>query len=149
MKIRALLLFTIMIFGTYVMFQSYQDYEEKEFSELLDNMNSPFSSLVFTKPATSESMPKTWIVSEDIEVENLLSFLENYHVRKLTPEEIVQYDEIDQFSISLQDESDNVISILLTEDLIVQNSVYYEIVDGPLNTEWLVQFFVSNQHKSN
>ena len=149
MKIRALLLITIMISGIYVMLQSYEDYNEKEFTELIDSTNTRFSSLVFTKPSTIGSTSKTWTVVEESEIENLLSFLQNYHVRKLKPEEIDPYDEIDQFSINLQDENGNVISLILNEDVIIQNSMlYYEIVDGPLNVDWLVQFFVSNQKKS-
>ena len=75
-----------------------------------------------------------------------LYFLQNYHVRKLTPEEIDPFDDIEQFSISLQDENGNTLSIIVTKNLIIQNSLlYYEIVDGPLNLDWLLQFFISNQ----
>lgn len=147
MRIRALLLIAIMIGGMYAMMQSVHEYDEKKFTELLDSINTPISTLTFTKPPTFGSTPNSWVIDEDSEIENLLSFLQNYHVRKLKPEEIDPFDEIDQFSLSLRDEDGNTLSIIITEDLIIQNSLlYYEIVDGPLNVDWLVQFFVSNQN---
>lgn len=146
MKIRAFLLIALMIGGSYVMLQSPHDFEEKEFTEILTPMDAHFSSLLFTKPAMAGSDSKSWIVDEPSEIESLLYFLQNYHVRKLAPEEINLLDEVEQFSISLQDENGNTLSIIVTEDLIIQNSIlYYEIVDGPLNVDWLVQFFISNQ----
>lgn len=146
MKIRALLLIALMIGGAYVMLQSNKDFEEKEFTEILAPVNAHFSSLTFTKPAMAGSDPKSWIVDEPSEIESLLYFLQNYHVRKLAPEEINLLDKVDQFSVSLQDENGNTLSIIVNEDLIIQNSLlYYEIVDGPLNVDWLVQFFINNQ----
>jgi hypothetical protein len=88
MKIRAVLLIALMIGGAYAMLQSYQDYGEKEFIEILAPKDAHFSSLIFTKPAMAGSEPKSWIVDEPSEIESLLYFLQNYHVRKLAPEEI-------------------------------------------------------------
>ena len=146
MKFRAFLLIALMIGGTYAMLQSYQEFEQKNFNEILAPMNAHFSSLIFTKPSLADSQAHSWVVDEPSEIESLLYFLQNYNVRKLTPEEIDPFDNIEQFSVSLQDENGNTLSIIVTEDLIIQNSVlYYEIVDGPLNVDWLVQFFISNQ----
>lgn len=146
MKIRALLLIILMIGGTFAMIQSIQDYEEKEFTDLLSSMNAPFNSLIFSKPSDDGPGNETWVVDEVEEIETFLSFLQNYHVRKLTPEEINPHDDVNHFSISLQDDNGSVISIMISEDLIIRNSsLYYEVVDGPLDIDWLVQFFISNQ----
>lgn len=146
MKIRALLLIALMIGGTYVMVQSIQEYEEQGFTNLLHAMDAPFNSLIFSKPEADGEGTDTWVVDEAEEIETFLNFLQNYHVRKLKPEEINPHDDVNHFSISLQDENGNIISIMLSEDLIIQNSLlYYEVVDGPLDIDWLVQFFISNQ----
>ena len=88
----------------------------------------------------------TWNVSNETEIESLLEFLQDYHVRQLRPTEIGQVDVFEQFSISLKDENDNSISIIVNSNLVIQNgSHYYEIVDGPLDVDWLVTFFVNNQ----
>lgn len=146
MKIRALLLIVLMISGSYMMMQSIQGYEETEFTDLLSSMNAPFNSLIFTKPSTDGPGTDTWVVDEVEEIETFLSFLQNYHVRKLKPEEINPLDDVNHFSISLQDENGSTISIMISEDLIIRNSsLSYEIVDGPLDVDWLVQFFINNQ----
>lgn len=146
MKMRALLLIVLMIAGTYGMIQAIQDYKEKEFVELLSAMEAPFNSLTFTKPSSTGPGTETWTVDEANEIENFLNFIQNYHVRKLKTEEINPHDDVNHFSISLQDDNGNTISIMVSEDLIIQNSLlYYEIVDGPLDIDWLVQFFLNNQ----
>lgn len=146
MKLRAFLLIAILIGGSYAMMQSFRDYNEKPFTDLLSTMNPPFDSLLFTKPATSGNASETWHIDDYSEISNLLDFLQDYHVRKLKPEEINTNDETMQFSIQLQDEDGNTLSILINENLIIQNSLlYYEIVDGPLDAKWLVHFFISNQ----
>ena len=146
MKIRALLLLILMIGGTFAMIQSIQDYQEQEFTDLLSSMNAPFNSLVFSKPSDDGNGTETWVVDEAEEIETFLNFLQNYHVRKLKPEEINPHDNVNHFSISLKDENGSIISIMLSEDLIIRNSLlYYEVVDGPLDIDWLVQFFISNQ----
>lgn len=143
MKIRAFLLVALMIGGAYMMVQTY-DQDELAFSEILNAMNAPFNSLTFTKP--SDTGTESWVVDEQAEIESLLSFLQNYHVRKLKPEEINVYDDVNHFSIRLQDDNGRELSIMLSEDLIIQDSLlYYEVVDGPLDVEWLLSFFISNQ----
>ena len=146
MKMRAFLLIAILIGGTYVMIQSFNDYNEKEFTDLLSTMNSPFTTLLFTKPATSGNATESWHIDDSTEIDSLLDFLQDYHVRKLKPEEINTTDETEQFSIQLQDNNGDSLRIIVNENLIIQNSLlYYEIVDGPLDVYWLVQFFISNQ----
>lgn len=143
LKIRAFLLIALMIGGAYMMLEAYQQ-EEKPFTEILYAMNAPFNSLTFTKPTGDGT--ESWVVDEQAEIEALLNFLQNYHVRKLKPEEINVYDDVNQFSIRLEDENGRELSIMLSEDLIIQDSLlYYEVVDGPLDAEWLLSFFISNQ----
>ncbi len=129
-----------------MMMLSFHEYDEKQFTELFSTMNSTSTTLLFTKPATEGNSIETWHVDEHSKIDSLLDFLQDYHVRKLKPEEINMNDETKQFSIQLQDEDGNTLSILVNENLIIQNSsLYYEIVDGPLDVKWLVHFFISNQ----
>jgi hypothetical protein len=146
MKMRAFLLIAILIGGSCMMIRSFNDYAEKEFTDLLSTMNPSVTTLLFTKPPTTGNAIETWHVDDSTEIDSLLEFLQDYHVRKLKPEEINTNDETHQFSIQLHDEKGNTLSILVNENLIIQNSLlYYEIVDGPLDVKWLVHFFISNQ----
>jgi len=143
---RALLLIAILIGGTYMMLQSIDDDKEKYFFELLDPQTT-FDTLIFNKPPIFGTDPRTWIIEDEEQIQSLLHFLEQYHFRQLSPKEIVLDDEIERFSIILQSEKGHSINIIVTEDIIILNSeLHYEIVDGPMNVDWLVNFFVSNQH---
>ena len=146
MKMRAFLLIAILIGGSYMMIQSHNDYSEKEFTELLGTMDASFTTLLFSKPSISGDTIEKWHVNDDSEIDNLLDFLQDYHVRKLKPEEINTNVEFQQLSIQLQDDNGNSLMIIVNENLIIQNStLYYEIIDGPLDLDWIVQFFINNQ----
>lgn len=146
MKMRAILLAALIIGGAYMMIQSYQDEPEQEFTQFLTQWNNPFYSLTFSKPVFSGGPSDTWVIDDPEEIEALLDYLESYHIRKLKPEEIDLTDDIDHFSIRLQDNENHSITIMIHENLIIQDSsLYYEIVDGPLDVDWLVQFIIDNQ----
>lgn len=146
MKIRALLLIAVMIMGTYAMIQLFLGYDKKEVSKVLGATESPFSLLTFSEPSLSGAAPQIWNVDDQAEIESLLEFLQDYHVRKLKPEKINKIDDINQFIIYLTDKNGDSFSIVVNEDLIIQNSsLYYEVVDGPIDVDWIVQFFISNK----
>ncbi|MFD1205725.1 MULTISPECIES: hypothetical protein [Sporosarcina] len=146
MKIRGILLIALLIGGAYAMIQSINDYNEKKFAELLQSADTNFQSLVFSKPQLSDSPSKTWIVDDPEQVDELLNFLQHYDVKKLKPEEIDIEDDIDQFSISLTDNNGNSMTVIITENLIIQNSMlYYKIVNDDLDMEWIARFFAENQ----
>jgi hypothetical protein len=113
MKIRALLLIAIMIMGSYAMIQLLLGYDKKEVVEVLHATKSPFSLLTFSEPSLSGAAPKTWIVDDESEIENLLEFLQDYHVRKLKPEKVNRIDDINQFIINLIDENGDNFSIVV------------------------------------
>lgn len=146
MKIRALLLIALVIGGAYAMIQSINDYQQKKFSELVNVTHSEFHSLIFSKPPMYGAPAETWVVDDENEVDELLRFLQDYTIQKLKPEEIDPEDNIDELSITLQDQDGNSLTIVIAENIIIQNSeLYYEIVDGPLDIDWIVRFIVSNK----
>ncbi|MHA6259718.1 hypothetical protein ACXYMX_07340 [Sporosarcina sp. CAU 1771] len=149
MKLRAVLLIAILVGGLYAIIQSHNEFKEKQFSELIDSKSTNFTSLSFTKPDKLGMAPEVWITEDNKVVENLLVFLENYSIQKLKTDEPTTHFSDNQFSILIESENGDEISILLEDNLIVLNSLsYYEIVNGPLNQNWMINFFISNQtHK--
>ncbi|QTD41331.1 hypothetical protein [Sporosarcina sp. Te-1] len=146
MKTRAVLLLALVIGGAYAMFDSISAYNEKRFEELLESMDAEFHSLVFSTPPILGSSAETWVIDDEYEVDQLLHFLQDYRVKKLKPEEITLQDDIDEFNIVLKDANGNTITIVVNENLIIQNSMlYYKIVDGPLDGDWIVRFIASNR----
>lgn len=146
MKMRAFLLIALIIGGMYAMIETFNDFKEKSFTEFIETVNAEFDSLTFTKPAMHGSPAETWSIDDGDKVDELLQFLQNYHVKKLKPEEINPDDNIDEFTINLKDADGKSVTIIISENLIIQNSLlYYEIVDGPLDVDWIVRFFVSTK----
>ncbi|WP_339251141.1 hypothetical protein NSQ43_13935 [Sporosarcina sp. FSL W8-0480] len=146
MRMRAVLLIALLIGGTYAMLESINDYYEKSFNELYEAMNADFDSLTFNKPAMNGSPAETWKVKDELEVDELLNFLQKYSVKKIKSEDVNSYGSLDELSISLQDSEGNSLTIIVAENLIIQNSInYYEIIDGPLDMNWIVRFIVSNK----
>lgn len=146
MKMRAFLLIALIIGGMYAMIETINDFNEKSFNEFFETLDADFSSLTFTKPTMHGSPAETWSIHDEHKVDDLLQFLQSYHVKKLKPEEINLDDNIDEFTISLEDSDGNTVTIIIAENLIVENSLlYYEIVDGPLDVDWIVRFFVTNK----
>ena len=146
MKIRGLLLLAIMIGGAYAMLQSFHgyDYDDKEFTVLHDSITNPFTSLIITKASPVDSRFETWKTEDETKINDLIDFLQDYHVRKLNPKDIDTEDKIDEFSIILTDENGKEITIQINENLIIQNSLlYYEVVNGPLDIDWMVQFVLN------
>lgn len=146
MKMRAFLLIALIIGGMYAMIETINDFKEKSFTEFIETVNAEFDSLTFTQPSMHGSPAETWSIDDGDKVDELLQFLQNYHVKKLKPEEINPDDNIDEFTISLKDADGKSMTIIISENLIIQNSLlYYEIVDGPLDVDWIVRFFVSTK----
>jgi len=144
MKLRALILIIILIGGTYSMLQSKE--KENEFNELFHAINSNFVSISFSIPASLGFDTRTWESEDKTNAESLFLFLQDYHIRKLPVEDVSFENQSEQFIISIQDDSGNMISLIVDEALIIKNGkYYYEIIDGPLDKEWLVQFFINNQ----
>ena len=146
MKIRAVLLLALIIGGAYAMIESIDAYHEKQVAELLESMEAEFDSLIFTTPPMFGSPSETWIVDGEHEVDELIHFLQDYRVKKLKPEEITLDDDVDEFNILMKDANGNTITIVVKENLIIQNSMlYYKIVDEPLDSAWIVRFFAANR----
>ncbi|MBD7984458.1 hypothetical protein H9649_07695 [Sporosarcina sp. Sa2YVA2] len=146
MKIRGLLLIALIIGGAYVMMQTINEDNEKSFNELFSTMGSNFNSLIFTKPTTISASAEKWVVDDEKQVDELIQFLQNYKIQKLQSTEIDLKDEVDVLSIELKDNAGNGITIMIEENIIIQNAdLYYEVIDGPLDVNWIVKFIVSNQ----
>ncbi|WP_438311736.1 hypothetical protein [Sporosarcina sp. FA9] len=146
MKFRAILLIAILLGGTYAVIQSQNEYDERLFTELTNYMNDPFISLTLNKPSNFGTPPDEWVIDDEVALESLVFFLEPYHVRKLKPDEIPSSPKTDGLSLVLETEYGNEFTIDVNSNYIILNSTsYYEIVNGPLESDWIIKFFVNNK----
>ena len=146
MKFRAVILIAILLGGTYTIIQAKNDYQEKVFAELLESMNDHFISLTFNKPSRFGYPSEVWATEDEIVVGNLLNFLQDYQIRKLKPQESPLSSETEQLSLILETKYGDELTIMVEENFIVLNSLfYYEIINGPLEADWIIEFFDNNQ----
>lgn len=146
MKGRAIILLALIIGGFTVMLKSLNELEEYHFSALLEDAHLDYNVMTFTKPPLHGLQAETWVVNREQEIDELLVFLQHYRIRKVPPSELQLENQNQQFSIRLSDANGNEVMILIDENLIIQNSLlHYEIINGPLDVDWLVEFFVSSK----
>lgn len=146
MKFRAILLVAILLGGTYAIIQSKNEYDARLFTELTNYMNDPFISLTLNKPSNFGTPPYEWVIDDETTLEGLVLFLEPYHVRKLKPDEISALQKTDGLRLVLETEYGNEFTIVVDSNYILLNSTsYYEIVNGPLESDWIIKFFVNNK----
>lgn len=141
MRIRAMILIMMLIGGAYMMIQSTDPSPKNvsSFATMLDGMNSSIHTVTFIKPNTSNHGIHRQTINQSTQIQDFLIFLENYRLQAI---ESIPNTGHEQFTILLEDEQQNIISILLEENLVtVNDKTSYKIVNGPLDIEWLATFF--------
>ncbi|AXH99523.1 hypothetical protein DV702_07040 [Sporosarcina sp. PTS2304] len=144
MKIRGVLLALLMTFGFYVMIQTIQESTSHPLKRI--QTEASFSTIIFKQPSLHEQPAVTWKIDQAEEVKRLLQFLQAYDYVRVDPDTLNLLDDHPLFSIDLQDDSGNRMTILIEEGILIQNDhLYYEVVNGPLQIDWLTEFIISNK----
>ena len=149
MKIRGVILALLMAGGFYVMIQTIDEASSHPFERLQDqqlNGLNPYSSITFRQPGSQARHAVTWKVDEAEEIDRLLSFLQAYDYERIDPDTLQLFDDQSLFTIDLQDETGNRMTILIEEGVLIHNDrLYYEVVNGPMQVDWLMDFIISNK----
>ena len=146
MKLRAVLLLLLLTSGAYVMVQTMQEFSAKGFHDILPGPVSDVEQLIFTKPTTTSITPPAWKTTDKEQIERLFAFLSEYELKKKEAHDLLHDLDFNQFTISLEDHEKNLITIMAEDSLIVTSTGdQYEVMDGPLDPDWLVRFIVSSQ----
>ncbi|WP_153730728.1 hypothetical protein [Sporosarcina obsidiansis] len=147
MKLRAVLLALLMSCGFYVMIQTMKESTFQPIEWLYTEPDgTPYSSITFQQPGLHDRPPVTWKVDQAEEVDRLLQFLQAYDYERIDPDTLQLFDDQPIFTIHLHDESGNSMTILIEEGILIQNDrLYYEVVNGPLQVDWLMEFILSNK----
>ncbi|MDV6377474.1 hypothetical protein ORD22_04270 [Sporosarcina sp. GW1-11] len=147
MKIRGVLLALLVASGFYVMIQTLNESSSNPFDWLYaEHTDTPFSTITFRQPSLHEQSATTWEVDQVEEVDRLLQFLQAYDYERVDPNTLELFDDQPLFTIDLRDDSGNRMTILIEEGILIQNDrLYYEVVNGPLQVDWLMEFILSNK----
>ena len=149
MKIRGVILALLVAGGFYVMIQTIDEASSHPFESLQEqqlNGLSSYSSITFRQPGIQEQQAVTWKVDQIEEVDRLLQFLQAYDYERVDPDTLQLFDDQPLFTIDLHDETGNRMTILIEEGVLIDNDqLYYEVVNGPLQVDWLMEFIISNK----
>ncbi|ARK23831.1 hypothetical protein SporoP37_03360 [Sporosarcina sp. P37] len=149
MKFRAVLLALLVAGGFYVMIQTVNESASRPFDQLqkqqLDGA-SPYSTIIFKQPGIHGQTVVTWKVEQIDEADRLLQFLQAYDYERVDPDTLQLFDDQPLFTIDLLDETGNRMTILIEEGILIQNDrLYYQVVNGPMQVDWLMEFILSNK----
>lgn len=147
MKLRGALLAFLVAAGFYVMMQTVDETDFPAIDLLQDDQSgSPYSYITFRQPSLNEKPAVTWKVDHAAEVDRLLSFLQAYDYERIDPDTLELFDDEPFFTIDLHDESGNRVTVLIEEGILIHNDqLYYEVVNGPFQVDWLMEFILSNK----
>ncbi|PIC58664.1 hypothetical protein CSV80_03840 [Sporosarcina sp. P12(2017)] len=149
MKIRGVILALLVAGGFYVMIQTIDEAASHPFERLQEqqlNGLSPYSFITIRQPGLHEQQAVTWKVDQVEEVDRLLQFLQAYDYERVDPDTLQLFDDQPLFTIDLHDETGNRMTILIEEGVLIHNDrLYYEVVNGPLQVDWLMEFILSNK----
>ncbi|WP_432352384.1 hypothetical protein [Sporosarcina sp. A2] len=149
MKIRGFLLTLLLIGGAFAMIQSMNEYSTKKFSEVLQVSEEHVVQLIFTKPSSTGLTPPAWVSSDKNQIASLLEFLSSYELQKKESQEVLDELNFNQFTISLEDNEENLVTIMVEDNLIVtQTGEQYKLLDGPLDTDWMIEFILTSYSPS-
>jgi len=141
MRMRAIILMLIIVSGTYMMLQSKSTNDISSFTTILNAMDSPVQTVTFIKPAATDHELQLQTIEQSTQIDHFLAFLEHYQLQAadIAPTSSTTYE---QFTILLEDDHHNVITILLQDDFVTFNDDhFYEILNGPLDAQQLATFF--------
>ncbi|GKV64740.1 MULTISPECIES: hypothetical protein [Sporosarcina] len=147
MKIRAALLTILVAAGFYVMIQTVNESNIHPMDLLNSETDgSAFSSITIRQPGLHDQPPVTWKVDQTHEIDRLLQFLEAYDYERIDPDTLQLFDDQPHFTIDLHDDAGNRMTILIEEGILIHNDqLYYEVVNGPLQVDWLMEFILTNK----
>lgn len=149
MKLRAFLLVLLLAGGAYAMILSNNEFSSKTFNEVFQASEEHVVQLIFTKPSSTGMTPPAWVSSDKEQIASLLEFLSDYELQKKESQEPLDALNFNQFTISIEDHEENLLTIMVEDNLIVnQNGDQYTLLDGPLDADWMVNFILSSTPSS-
>lgn len=134
--ILSIVIFILLLYGV----TRWADYREKNLADLLDT--SKIERIYYNQlPIMDEKAAYNRQLTDDQSIQELISFLNQYKVKKIGDRDFVSEYPDEQFQFQLEYEDDRVTMPSLIERDVLLNDMYqYEITNGPVDYEWLEEF---------
>ncbi|WLR57213.1 hypothetical protein LC048_10310 [Mesobacillus subterraneus] len=123
---------------------SWDDYREKTLADLLDT--SKIEKIYYNQlPIKDEKAAYNRQLTDDKAIQELISYLSQYRVKKIGDRDFVSEYPDEQFIFQLEYEDDQVTTPSLIErDVLLNDQYQYEITNGPVDYQWLEEFLMKN-----
>ncbi|MFS1511467.1 hypothetical protein VQL36_03375 [Chengkuizengella sp. SCS-71B] len=133
-------------------FKNFNDYREGNLADLIIYEQEILFGLGFAEGSNKSprsNWKSTWLEDDKETVEKLIDFLSQYQVKKINSK---QYDEeFNQKDKSVEEEifefeilhkgNTGTSMYLLGDRIHIRNKGYYDVLNGPIDSDWLSDFF--------
>jgi hypothetical protein len=129
----------MLILGIYG-FTKWADYREKNLVDLLD-FNKIEKIHYKQLPLMDDMAAYNRQLTDDAAIQELISFLSQYKVKKLGDRDFISAYTEEQFQFQLEYKDDRVtLPSLIERDVLLNDMHQYKIINGPVDYEWLEEF---------
>lgn len=138
--ILSIVIFILLIYGV----TRWIDYREKNLADLLDT--SKIEKIYYNQlPKMDERAAYNRQLTDEQSIQKLISFLSQYRVKKIGDRDFISEYPDEQFQFQLEYEDNRITMPSLIERDVLLNDMYqYEIINGPVDYEWLEEFLMRN-----
>jgi hypothetical protein len=129
----------ILILGIYG-FTRWADYREKSLVDVLDF--NKIEKINYNQPPLMDDMAAyNRQLTDDAAIQELISFLSQYKVKKLGGRDFISAYPEEQFQFQLEYEDEiATMPSLIERDVLLNDMYQYKIINGPVDYEWLEEF---------
>ncbi|SOC43877.1 hypothetical protein [Ureibacillus acetophenoni] len=127
------------------------DYRERNLVDLITYKPAEFYSLGFIKNEVPEYKAYSWFTKDKEPADELMDFLSQYRVKKISEEEFNQgMFSVEKFEFTITHSKANPAIIFAYENVVhIVAGNYYEIENGPIDMEWITSFHAKYQGMMN
>ncbi|MBT2692069.1 hypothetical protein [Bacillus sp. ISL-55] len=134
--ILSIVILLLLIFGV----TRWVDYREKNLADLLDA--SKIEKIYYNQlPIKDEKAAYNRQLTDDQSIQELISFLSQYKVKKIGDRDFVTEYPEEQFQFQMEYEDNRVtMPSLIEREVLLFDMYQFEITNGPVDYEWLEEF---------
>ncbi|SOC41539.1 hypothetical protein [Ureibacillus acetophenoni] len=138
----------IVVIGLLLSFKSFYDHRERNLADELKYDQKDYESLTAIKTVLEEEDHNDWVTSDIEPMEELISFLSQYDVKKVNE---TQFNEIANddlrfvFAIYNFREKSKFVGVsentVTLDEVIGRGKIYFKVVNGPIDMEWINSYY--------
>lgn len=141
------LIIGILAISLFYSLKLFNDYRERNLVDLISYKPAEFYSFGFIKNEVPEYKAYSWFTKDMEPADELMNFLSQYRAKKISEEEFNQsMFGVEKFEFTITHSKANPAIVFAYENVVhIVAGNYYEIVNGPIDMEWINSFHAKYQ----